>query len=327
MQIRQQKTIMLVALVLVVSIYISSLTLGLTGGTSDSNIDGGCRLSCHSTEGNATVEMWTSNDTVMVDETVAVFVNVTSWTLTSNKMIGVFLLKSFTDQPADLPSNDGWRILTDPNGNKFNYVEKVVGVAGETASFRWDLRAPFSAGTYTLYSRVHHGGAGSLWEVNATGLTFEVLPDVSVKPDLVLIATFFAVQPQVGREAIFYATVLNDFSDSLDEIGVDFSIDGNVIGEVRNQTIVGNGIRNVTVSWSPLQKGNFTLTVVVDPSDEFGENDESNNELTLSFDVLDEEFHPTPRLEILGFLVGVLVVFVAGVAILGLRKGRKDETA
>ena len=44
--------------------------------------------------------------------------------VSSNNMVGYNILIN-SDGAKDLPSNDGWEIITDPNGGKNNYVEIV----------------------------------------------------------------------------------------------------------------------------------------------------------------------------------------------------------
>ena len=327
----RRSQVLFAALALVASVCLSSLTFGFPSGTGDSSIGyGGCAVTgCHfddPKEGNATIEMWASSLSVLVDETVTVYINVTSWTLSSNNMIGVFLLKALTAGDTDIPSNDGWRITTDPNGNKHNYVQTTVSGPGDTASFRWDLRAPFSSGSYSLFARVHHGGGGTAyWVQDSTGLTFDVKPDVSVLPDLVLVDAFCASESEEGEKIVLYATLFNDYTADLDEISVDFEIDGVVVAEITNLTVIGKGIRNATVTWTSSVAGNFTLSAVIDPQNDIAESDESNNELGFSFLVTEPELEPVPRFEILGLLLAALFVFIASVAVIGLLRRKEEE--
>ncbi|MEE9115922.1 MAG: CARDB domain-containing protein, partial [Thermoplasmata archaeon] len=276
--------------------------------------------------GNASVEMWASSLSVIVDETVTLYINVTSWTLSSNNMIGVFLLRALTAGDTDVPSTDGWRITTDPNGNKHNYVQTTVSGPGDMASFRWDLRAPFSSGTYSLFARVHYGGGNAYWVENTTGLTFDVAPDVSVKPDLVLVDAFTASDSQEGDQVVLYATIFNDFTADLNGISVSFEIDGVAVAEVDNMTVTGKGIRNATATWTTTDSGNFTLTALVDPQNDIDESNESNNELEYMFLVSEPEPEPVPRFEILGLLLVALVVFIVSVVVISLlRREEEDE--
>lgn len=326
----RRSQVLIATLALVASICLSSLTFGFPSGTGDSSIGyGGCAVtSCHfddPKEGNATVEMWASSLSVLVDETVTVYINVTSWTLSSNNMIGIFLLRALTAGDTDVPSTDGWRITTDPNGNKHNYVQTTVSGPGDTASFRWDLRAPFSSGTYSLFARVHYGGGNAYWVEDSTGLTFVVEPDVTVLPDLVLVDTFCASESEEGEQIVLYATLFNDYTADLDEISVDFEIDGVVVAEVTNLTVIGKGIRNATATWTSSVAGNFTLNAIIDPQNDIVESDESNNELGFSFLVIEPAPEPVPRFEILGLLLAALFVFIASVAVIGLLRRKEEE--
>lgn len=327
----RRSQVLIATLALVASICLSSLTFGFPSGADDSSIGyGGCAVGdCHfgvPKEGNATVEMWASSLSVLVDETVTVYINVTSWTLSSNNMIGVFLLRALTAGDTDVPSTDGWRITTDPNSNKHNYVQATVSGPGDVASFRWDLRAPFSSGTYSLFARVHHGGGSTAyWVEDSTGLTFVVEPDVTVLPDLVLMDTFCASESEEGEQIVLYATLFNDYTADLDDIKVGFEIDGALVAEVYNVTITGKGIRNVTAPWTSTVAGNFTLNAIIDPENDINESDETNNELGFSFLVAEPEPEPVPRFEILGLLLAALFVFIASVAVIGLLRREEDE--
>jgi hypothetical protein len=328
---KSRSQVLLATLALVIMMCSSSLTFGFPSGTGDSSIGyGGCAVAgCHfddPKEGNATIEMWASSLSMLVDETVTVYVNVTSWTLSSNNLIGIFLLKALTADDSDIPSNDGWRITTDPNGNTHNYVQTTVSGPGDMASFRWDLRAPFSSGTYSLFARVHYGGGSAYWVDDTTGLTFEILPDVSVLPDLVLVDTFCASESEEGEEIALYATLFNDYTAELNGVNVDFEVDGVVVAEVDNLTVTGKGIRNATAIWTSMDSGSFTLNAIIDPQNDIEESDETNNELGFSFLVNEPEPEPVPRFEILGILLIALFVFIASVMVISrLRREEEDE--
>ena len=56
------------------------------------------------------------------------------------------------DGAKDLPANDGWEIITDPNGGTNNYVEIVDSFSIESmVTQKWTLRAPSNPGSYNLY--------------------------------------------------------------------------------------------------------------------------------------------------------------------------------
>ncbi|MEE9489021.1 MAG: CARDB domain-containing protein [Thermoplasmata archaeon] len=327
MPIKSQERTALILLVAVISLSLSSASLGFPNQSGDSSSGyGGCAVSgCHlgaGAAGNGTVEMWASNMTILVNQEIDVYVNITEWVLSANMKVGVFLLKSLTADDSDVPSADGWIIIQDPNGNENNYVQKIANASGETLVFRWHIRGPFSAGTYTLYARVHHGGGGPYWEENSTGLTFQVLPDVSVTPDLVLKEVFIIGQPTVGEEAVLYATVFSDSSEGIEGVRVDFFVDGEAVAERHNQTFAAMRFRNTTATWIPSAPGNHTLRVVVDLLNQTEESDETNNELTIVFEVSKAEPRRTPGFEAVSLLAATILAIVPFL----IRRGGKHET-
>ncbi|MBN1971394.1 MAG: T9SS type A sorting domain-containing protein [Candidatus Delongbacteria bacterium] len=65
----------------------------------------------------------------------------------AGKIMGVYLM-SVDGSTVDMPQNKGWEIIEDPNSNttKFNYNERADG----SLVWTWTLKAPETAGTYTL---------------------------------------------------------------------------------------------------------------------------------------------------------------------------------
>ncbi|MEE9116119.1 MAG: Ig-like domain-containing protein [Thermoplasmata archaeon] len=149
---------------------------GFPGGGGDGKFSyGGC--SCHTGEsqrGGGTIALWASTLQLDANQEVTVIVNVTENVLTDDMIIGVFLLRSMTGGDADRPSEDGWRIVTDPVGNQNNYVKKTSPGLGSTVTFEWVLTSPFRSGTYDLTARVHHGGNLVSWFEEGGILTFSV---------------------------------------------------------------------------------------------------------------------------------------------------------
>ena len=71
--------------------------------------------------------------------------------VSSNNMVGLTLLIN-SDGAKDLPANDGWEIITDPNGGTNNYVEIVDSFSLESmVSQKWTLRAPSNQGDYECF--------------------------------------------------------------------------------------------------------------------------------------------------------------------------------
>jgi hypothetical protein len=156
----------------------SNGTLGNGGGVGDSDLAYDCGGSCHSTEGNGVIDMAASTLSPSAGQTITLTITFAENSLDQH-VVGVFILKNL-DTADSQPSSDGWTILGDPNGGTVNYVEKEA-VSGVPTEFAWTLKAPTTPGTYSLYTRVHHG-PGVLYEEDASGLTFEVSEAISGIP-------------------------------------------------------------------------------------------------------------------------------------------------
>ena len=140
--------------------------LGFPGGAGDGDkVPSGC-AGCHSTAGSGTVTITASNDSVKTGEGINITVIVTQEELTDTGMVGVFLLKGPVGTKESVTS-DGWTIIGDPNGNTRNYVERTGLSEGVPATFRWALAAPSTAGNYTVYADVRHGGEDAVFETSA----------------------------------------------------------------------------------------------------------------------------------------------------------------
>ena len=71
--------------------------------------------------------------------------------VSSNNMVGMTLLVN-EDGAKDLPANDGWEVVTDPNGGTNNYVEIIDSFSINSIVDRtWTLRAPLTP-EYTNYT-------------------------------------------------------------------------------------------------------------------------------------------------------------------------------
>ncbi len=161
----------------------SGAALSLNGGSPDANDEYDSGGSCHATPGTGTITATASTLSPTVGQSITATVTVTPGELTSNKIVGVFLVRALQTTGSQ-PSVDGWVIQTDPNGHQFNYVEKVATAVGTPLGFTWTLKAPVTAGTYYLYARAHHGGGSEYYMDFASGLTFTVSQAVAGKPEI-----------------------------------------------------------------------------------------------------------------------------------------------
>ncbi|MCX7785900.1 MAG: T9SS type A sorting domain-containing protein [candidate division WOR-3 bacterium] len=90
---------------------------------------------------------------------------------TTNRLAGIMLVNG----TGNLPSNDGWIIRQDPNGNviPYNYNEKQN--LPDSIEFLWILRAPTTAGTRRFRAKLFYGDNGAKSK-EATPIDINVLP-------------------------------------------------------------------------------------------------------------------------------------------------------
>jgi len=95
--------------------------------------------------------------------------------------IGIFLLSS-TNANGDIPTTDGWSILSDGMGGSNNYIE-YASIDSTTLTHAWILRAD-QIGEKTLYVSVHHGdnsgsdaGSPFFGVSQAFSITVEPIPE------------------------------------------------------------------------------------------------------------------------------------------------------
>jgi len=148
--------------------------LGFSNGTGDGDkLPSGC-TGCHSSPGSGAVAVTASKENVKAGDGLNVNVTVTEQALTGNGEAGVFLMKGPAGTDESITA-DGWTIVSDPNGNKHNYIERGNLANGVIAIFAWALAAPAATGTFTLHAVVMHGGEGAVAESSAP-LSITVTP-------------------------------------------------------------------------------------------------------------------------------------------------------
>ena len=153
-----------VAIVLLLMILSTTISTANPGGKGDSVRSRDCAGSCHgssSTNGSSGAELDIQyHNEVYAGLLTEVTTSVSFAEVSSNNMVGLTLLVN-SDGAKDLPANDGWEIVTDPNGGTNNYVEIVDAFTIESiVTQTWTLRAPSNPGQYTLYLAIQHGSPG-----------------------------------------------------------------------------------------------------------------------------------------------------------------------
>ena len=150
-----------IAIVLLLMILSTTISTANPGGKGDAVRSRDCAGSCHgssSTNGSSGAELAIQfQSEVYAGLITEIETSVSFAEVSSNNMVGLTLLIN-SDGAKDLPANDGWEIITDPNGGTNNYVEIVDSFSLESmVSQTWTLRAPSNPGTYNLYLAIQHG--------------------------------------------------------------------------------------------------------------------------------------------------------------------------
>ena len=150
-------TVLLMTFALLLS---PSLGSANPNGVGGGNQDMQCGGACH---GDADQNRSSAATVTVVGDTVAYQGLLTSVSVTiegvetsASGTLGVFLLSSLAGAN-DLPSDHGWVVLSNSEGEDGNYVERNVPSGTTEQTVTWTLRAPLDTGTYTLHGAIHHG--------------------------------------------------------------------------------------------------------------------------------------------------------------------------
>ena len=162
----------------------STFSVANPGGNGDSNRDFTCGGSCHGdpslsadSDGLLTIEV---QKNVYASNAVAVHVTASDMTLSSNRIVGIFLLGSLNGN-SDHLSDYGWSIIQDPNGGINNYVETTVS-SSNSVTLTWILFAPDEGGNYNLYAQMNHGHISNSDNLAYTGVSDPLTIDVQIAP-------------------------------------------------------------------------------------------------------------------------------------------------
>jgi hypothetical protein len=151
----KQKLVVFLALSLLVPLHVSGNPGGVGNGLENMQCGGACHGDANQ---NATSNLQLSlqqSGTVWVGQPAEITVRITGFDAShSIDQIGIFLLSS-TNANGDIPTTDGWSILSDGMGGSNNYIE-YASIDSTTLTHAWILRAD-QIGEKTLYVSVHHG--------------------------------------------------------------------------------------------------------------------------------------------------------------------------
>ncbi|MBL6806563.1 MAG: hypothetical protein ISQ54_03760 [Candidatus Poseidonia sp.] len=140
-------------------LFAPSLGSANPSGVGEGAFDAQCGGACH---GDADMNRSSTSIVSLHSEAVAyeglltsVTVSIENIETTQQGLLGVFLLSSLSGA-GDLPSDDGWTIISNSEGGTENYVEITVLPSQDQRNVTWTLRAP-SIGQYELHGAIHHG--------------------------------------------------------------------------------------------------------------------------------------------------------------------------
>lgn len=178
----KQKLVLLLAISLLVPLHVS----GNPGGVGNSLENMQCGGACHGDANqNATSNLQLSlqpSGTVWVGQPIEITVQISGFDTSHNvDQIGIFLLSS-TNANNDIPTTDGWSILSDGMGGLNNYIE-YASIDSNVLTHSWVLRSD-EVGEKLLYVSVHHGdnsgndaGSPFFGVSQAFEITVEAIPD------------------------------------------------------------------------------------------------------------------------------------------------------
>ncbi|MGA0331052.1 MAG: hypothetical protein ACO3MI_01665 [Candidatus Poseidoniaceae archaeon] len=178
----KQKLVLLLAISLLVPLHVSGNPGGVGNGLENMQCGGACHGDANQ---NATSNLQLSlqqSGTVWVGQPAEITVQITGFDTSHNiDQIGIFLLSS-TNANGDIPTTDGWSILSDGMGGSNNYIE-YASIDSTTLTHAWILRAD-QIGEKTLYVSVHHGdnsgsdaGSPFFGVSQAFSITVEPIPE------------------------------------------------------------------------------------------------------------------------------------------------------
>ena len=173
------KLVLLIALVLIVPIDVRGNPGGVGNSLEDMQCGGACHGDANQNASSSLQFSLQSAGTVWVGQPAEITVQISGLESSHDlDQLGIFLLSS-TNANGDIPTTDGWTILSDGMGGSNNYIE-YASVDSEMLTHSWILRAD-EIGEKTLYVSVHHGDntgsdAGSPFFGVSQGFTLSIEP-------------------------------------------------------------------------------------------------------------------------------------------------------
>jgi hypothetical protein len=173
------------ATILLLMILSSTISTANPGGEGDAVQSRDCAGSCHASSSTNGVSSATLSiefpDEIYAGLLMEIQTSIEGVDVSSNSMSGMAILIN-SDGAKDLPANDGWEVITDPNGGTNNYVEITDSFSSQNIVTRsWTLRAPSNPGMYDLFLAVQHGSPSG--GVAMSGISSLTQVEVSAVPE------------------------------------------------------------------------------------------------------------------------------------------------
>jgi hypothetical protein len=218
--LRRGHVLLAIVSVLAAIVVVAPNMTAYSGGVADSNEQYGCSTNCHTVHSTSVITMSASTTTPATGGDVSVTVNVTGGEA-ANTPLGIMVISALT-QTGSLPQDAGWTIVSDPTGSTaFNYHEDK-SYSG-SVSMTWSLKAPTTAGVYTLYAREIHGNGNTYSNDYTSGMVFAVgggTPSV---------LTVYITSPAAGSEVSGTISVAASLMPSANISYATLSVDGRII--------------------------------------------------------------------------------------------------
>lgn len=246
-----------IVLVLILMVVSTTISTANPGGKGDDIRSRDCAGSCHASSSSNGISSATLGIT-LPDEVYAgllmeIVTSVEGVDVSSKNLVGMALLIN-SEGAKDLPANDGWEVITDPNGGINNYVEISDSFSSQTSVNRsWTLRAPSTPGSYELFLAVQHGSQEG--GVAMSGISDSVAVQVLTVPE-----NLPQLSPEwkpinlrmIGEETIITLETLNTESSTVElKNGAEISTIPVIDGEFTIPAAVNPG----TVEWRVILEG------------------------------------------------------------------------
>jgi len=141
-----------------------------------------------------------------------------------------------------------------------------------------------------IVSSVQAGEGNYSFVISAIGKTTQtanstdLIVAITTPTDLVASSLWlYPTSPQEGGNADFYASVLNAGPRPVEDVQMEFLLDGNSFKNTTIHSIAKNQNMTVSAQWDEIAKGNHTLSFIVDPNELIPEVTRANNVLQLEF--------------------------------------------